>query len=154
MTAIWMSAQARRRLEVEMVELMSHRDFDATSEDYDDQVVAAWLARKARIREIHNLLTDAVVGQDPPDDGVAEPGMVLTIRYDDTDDVETFLLGVRGAEDIDVEVYSLKSPLGSALAGARPGEQRSYPRPNGSSQPVTLLSAVPFATHLLQQARA
>ena len=54
MTAVWMSAQARRRLEVEMVELMSHRDFDATSEDYDDQVVAAWLARKDK--DNHNLI--------------------------------------------------------------------------------------------------
>jgi transcription elongation factor GreA len=42
-----------------------------------------------------------------PDDGIAEPGMVLTVRFDDTGDIETFLPGVRGAELGDVEVYSV-----------------------------------------------
>ena len=53
---------------------------------------------QARIQQIHDLLVNAVVGEDPPNDGIAEPDMVLTIRYDDTGDTETFLLGVRGAE--------------------------------------------------------
>lgn len=94
------------------------------------------------------MLLNAVVGEDPPDDGIAEPGMVLTVRYDDTGDIETFLLGARGAEYGDVEVYSTNSPLGSAIAGARPGERRTYVLPSGVGRSVTLLDAVPYGVHL------
>ena len=34
--------------------------------------------------------------------------MVVTVRYDDTGDTETFLLGVRGAEYVDMDVYSVQ----------------------------------------------
>jgi hypothetical protein len=34
--------------------------------------------------------------QDPLDGGIAEPGTVLTIRDDETADIEAFLPGVRG----------------------------------------------------------
>ena len=94
-----------------------------------------------------------MVGEDPPDDGIAEPGMVLTVRYDDTGEIETFLLGVRGAEDADIDVYSMQSPLGSAIAGARPGEQRTYSIPSGANLPVTLLKAVPYGMHTPKPAR-
>ena len=73
--------------------------------------------------------------------------MVLTVRYDDTGEIETFLLGVRGAEDADIDVYSMQSPLGSAIAGARVGEQRTYSIPSGANLPVTLLKAVPYGMH-------
>ena len=102
-------------------------------------VTAVQRGWQARIQQIHDLLVNAVVGEDPPDDGIAEPGMVLTIRYDDTGDTETFLLSVRGAEYGDIEVYSNQSPLGAAIAGARPGERRSYTLPSGATLTVTLL---------------
>ena len=70
--------------------------------------------------------------------------MVLTVRYDDTGDVETFLLGVRGVEDAEIDVYSMRSPLGSAIAGAHVGERRSYSVPAGCPGTVTLLKAVPL----------
>ena len=80
--------------------------------------------------------------------------MVLTVRYDDTGEIETFLLGVRGAEDADIDVYSMQSPLGSAIAGARVGEQRTYSIPSGANLPVTLLKAVPYGMHTPKFARA
>lgn len=92
-------------------------------------------------------MINAVVGEDPPDDGIAEPGMVLTIRYDETGDTETFLLGVRGAEYGDMDVYSNQSPLGAAIEGARPGERRTYTLPSGAALTVTLLEAVPYGIH-------
>ena len=76
--------------------------------------------------------------------------MVLTVRYDDTGEIETFLLGVRGVEDADIDVYSMQSPLGRAIAGARPGEQRTYSIPSGANLPVTLLKAVPHGMHATQ----
>jgi transcription elongation GreA/GreB family factor len=122
--------------------------------DYDDNLVARHVARRVRIRQIQDLLTNAVVGEDPPDDGFAEPGMVLTVRYDDTGEIETFLLGVRGVEDADIEVYSMQSPLGRAIAGARPGAQRTYSIPSGANLPATLLKAVPYGVHLPHSRRA
>ena len=99
------------------------------------------------MQEIHDLLIHAVVGDDPPNDGVAEPGMVVTIRYDATGDTNTFLLGVLGAEFADIEVYPIQSQLGAAIAGARPGERRTYRLPDGGAIAVTLLSAVPYGLH-------
>jgi transcription elongation factor GreA len=94
-------------------------------------------------------LINAVVGEDPPNDGsIAEPGMVVTIRYDATGDVDTFLLGVHGAEYADMEVYSIESPLGAAIVGARPGQQRTYSLLSGATLTVTLLKAVPYGLHM------
>ncbi|MDA0565703.1 GreA/GreB family elongation factor [Streptomonospora sp. S1-112] len=102
-------------------------------------------ARKARVARIQELLKDAVVGEAPPDDGVAEPGMVLTVDYGDGGEPETFLLGVRDrAAEEDITVYSPESPLGAALLGARQGERRSYRAPNGRTVTVTLLRATPY----------
>jgi len=103
---------------------------------------------EVRIQQIHDLLINAVVGEDPPNDGIAEPGMVLTVRYDATGDTDTFLLGVHGAEYADMTVHSIQSPLGAAIAGARPGERRTYRLPTGATLAVTLLKAVPYGLHI------
>jgi transcription elongation factor GreA len=150
---IWMTRQAHTRLQTELATLRSRPSIEVPDDfmDYDNNLVAAHRARQMRIRQIHDLLAEAIVGEDPDDDGVAEPGMVLTVRYDDTGEIETFLLGVRGAEDADVEVYSVSSPLGRAITGARPGEQRTYSIPSGTNLPVTLLHAVPYGMHLAKR---
>ena len=152
---VWMTRQAHTRLKAELAALRSRPNIEVPEDfmDYDDNLVANYTARQARIRQIQDLLTNAVVGEDPPDDGIAEPGMVLTVRYDDTGEIETFLLGVRGVEDADIDVYSMQSPLGSAIVGARPGEQRTYSIPSGANLPVTLLKAVPYGMHAPKPAR-
>jgi transcription elongation GreA/GreB family factor len=137
---VWMTQQTKDRLLAELTEL-SEPHIGSGSADITEQQ-----ARQARIHQIHDLLSVAVVGEDPPDDGVAEPGMVLTVRYDD-DDTETFLLGVRDDDQSGLEVYSPQSPLGKAITGARPGEQRSYQVPSGANVTVTLLEAVPYSQH-------
>ena len=78
----------------------------------------------------------------------------MTIRYDVTGDTETFLLGVRGAEYGDMEVYSSQSPLGAAIALAGPGERRTYILPNGATLTVTLLKAVPYGIHTADSCNA
>lgn len=144
---LWMTREAQTRLKSELAALRSRPSVEVPDDfmDHDEDHVANYAARQARIRQIQDLLNNAVVGENPPDDGIAEPGMVLTVRYDDTGELETFLLGIRGAEDADIDVYSMQSPLGRAIAGARPGEQRTYTIPNGASLPVTLLKAVPYS---------
>ena len=79
---VWLTPEAHRRLRAELTELRATR------------TPAADVERDARVRHIQELLSNAVVGQDPPDDGIAEPGMVLTVRYDEFGDTETFLLGL------------------------------------------------------------
>ncbi|KJK48931.1 elongation factor GreAB [Lentzea aerocolonigenes] len=132
---LWLTPQAHHRLRNELTALLA----PAPGQRVPDRT------RDLRIREISDLLTNAVVGEDPPDDGIAEPGMVLTVRFDDTGETETFLLGVRGAEHGTIEVYSADSPLGTAVHGARPGEQRAYRVPSGATVRVTLLNAVPYS---------
>jgi transcription elongation factor GreA len=94
---VWMTPQAHTRLQTELAALRSHPTVEVPDDfmDYDDHLVTAHLARRARMRQIQALLSKAVVGEDPAGDGVAEPGMVLTVRFDDTGETETFLLGVR-----------------------------------------------------------
>ena len=144
---VWISAQAHQRL---LRELAALRELLATAIDNgetDENAAAVRRARQARIQRIHELLFDAAVGEDPPDDGIAEPGMVVTLRYDDTDDTETFLLGVRGEEYADMDVYSVQSPLGAAILGARCGQRRTYTSPVGATVAVTVLKAVPHGMH-------
>jgi transcription elongation factor GreA len=102
--------------------------------------------QEARIRQIQELLRTAQVGVPPADDGVVEPGMVVTISYDgDDEDQETFLLGSR-EEGVhgSLQVYSPQSPLGQAILGATRGESREYTLPNGRTQKVSVLDANPF----------
>lgn len=118
---VWMTSHAHDRLRTELHELLTRRHIESPEEDSGDYArnQALHSARQARIRRIYHLLSNALIGRNPPDDGIAEPGMVVTVRYDDTRQVETFLLAVREAEDSEMEVYSVQSPLGSAIAGAR-----------------------------------
>ncbi|MER7077125.1 Transcription elongation factor, GreA/GreB family [Saccharopolyspora kobensis] len=133
----WLTKEAHARLRAELDDLLARRTESEGEEEAQ---------RRARIREIQELLRDAVVGEAPPDDGIAEPGMVLTVRFEDGD-TETFLLGARGGADDDLDVYSPESPLGAALSGAKQGERRTYAVPNGGTAEVTLVRAVPYGQH-------
>ena len=77
---VWISEQAYERLQQELATLRQLCAAGAGVEDRDDNTAAIQRARQARIQQIHDLLINAVAGEDPPDDGVAEPGMVVTIR--------------------------------------------------------------------------
>lgn len=143
-TPIWLTRQAHDQLRSELAGLLAaDATGDSESADPDDRVTARH-RRLTRIAHIRDLLSHAVFGEDPPDDGIAEPGMVLTVRYDEAGETETFLLGNRDAAHGELEVYSPDSPLGAALTGARRGEQRAYRVPNGAEIRVTLLEAVPY----------
>ena len=146
-TRVWISPQAHERLHRELGTLRFLFSAGVADGDTDDNAAVVRRAWEKRIQQIHDLLINAVVGEDPPNDGTAEPGMVVTIRYDATGDTDTFLLGVHGAEFADIAVYSVESPLGAAIAGARPGERRTYRLPDGAALAVTLLEAVPYGLH-------
>ena len=100
-----------------------------------------------RIRQLEDMLRRAEVGETPANDGVVEPGMVVTYKFvgDDDDEAETFLLGAREIEPDGLKVYSPQSPLGSAINGTKKGDTVAYEAPNGKELTVTILDAVPFS---------
>ena len=97
---------------------------------------------EARIRQLTQLLETATIGETPPDDGVVEPGMVVTVEM--FGDEETFLLGSREITDDAVHVFSEKSPIGAAVNGAKVGDVVSYQAPNGKSVEVKVLATKPY----------
>lgn len=136
--AVWMTPEAQERLTRELHELNVARSHSATEGARLD----------ARIREVETLLRQAEVGS-KPDDGLVEPGMEVTVRFDTDGASHTFLIGTRQllADDpsITVDVYSPSSPLGEAIIGAYPGQKASYLAPNGATVGVEILAAKPFA---------
>ena len=97
---------------------------------------------EARIRQLAQLLENATVGATPPDDGIVEPGMVVTI--DLLGDEEVFLMGSREIADGSMQVYSEKSALGAAINGKKIGDTVSYEAPNGKTFEVTIKGAKPY----------
>ena len=154
----WLTQEAHDRLQHELDELVAHRpviaaEINARREEGDLKENGGYHAardeqakQEARIRHLQEILRSAQVGVPPADNGVVEPGMVVTIAYDgDDDDRETFLLGSR-EEGVhgSMQVYSPQSPLGQAILGASRGESREYILPNGRVQKVAVLDAKPF----------
>jgi len=99
---------------------------------------------EARIRQLTQLLENVTVGHAPADDGIVEPGMVVTVEL--FGDKLVFLLGSREiADDSDLEVYSEKSPLGKAILDLKAGDVTSYRDPKGNEIEVKVLNAKPYA---------
>ena len=102
--------------------------------------------RESRIRQLRQLLENAQVGEAPTStDGTITPGMVVTV--DLAGEEMTFLLGSREVGgDTDLDVYSEKSPLGSAILGRKVGDESSYTAPNGTDVSLRILAAEPFTS--------
>ena len=98
---------------------------------------------EGRVAQLEQMLEKAEVGQ-AADDGTISPGFKVSYRFEDDDDVETFLLGAREMADDDIQVFSPQSPLGSALIGARIGDTVSYQAPNGKHLQVVIVDAGPY----------
>ena len=100
---------------------------------------------EARISQLQHILASARVGEPPRTEGVVGPGMTVTVRFERDDDEVTFLLASREESGAPIDVYSPKSPLGSAINGKKVGEKATYTLPNGRSATVEILDAVPYA---------
>jgi transcription elongation factor GreA len=101
---------------------------------------------EARIRQLEDMLRKAQVGETPPDDGIVEPGMTVTVRFVGDTDTEEFLFGAREMADLHPEltVYSPQSPMGQAINGRRRGDAVDFVAPNGKELKVEIVDAVPF----------
>ena len=155
----WLTQEAYDRLSRELEQLIAHRpmlakEINDRREEGDLRENGGYQAareeqgkQEGRILQLQDMLRRAVVGAAPADDGVVEPGMVVTVAFGDpaAGDTETFLLGSReAAETSGVAVYSPQSPLGTALVGHREGSVVEYATPNGKTMKVTIVSAKPF----------
>ena len=153
----WLTQEAHDRLKAELDFLSGTgrldiaKKIEAAREEGDLRENGGYHAAKeeqgkqeARIRQLQQLLERAKVGEAPPDDGVVEPGMIVTIRL--AGDEMRFLLGSRevAGDGADLDVYSERSPLGEAINGKRAGDRVSYTAPNGNDIPVEIVAAKPF----------
>jgi transcription elongation factor GreA len=156
-TASYLTQEAFDRLKAELDQLSGvgrteiAKRIEAAREEGDLKENGGYHAAKeeqgkmeARIRQLTQLLENATVGTKPADDGVVEPGMVVTVEMFG-DDMQ-FLLGSREiADGSDLEVYSEKSPLGAAINGKTIGDTASYQAPNGKTIEVSVKAATPYA---------
>lgn len=149
-TSTWLTQDAYDRLTAELAELVGTGAAGADRPEWSEvdrdaaESAADRERRTTRIRRLQDIVATASIVQ-PPDDGVAEPGMVLTVRFADDASTETFLMADREERARgELDVYSVRSPLGAALLGAVPGEHRQYQLPSGGTMTVTLVSAAPF----------
>jgi transcription elongation factor GreA len=151
----WLTQEAYDRLKAELDQLTGPgrseivKRIEAAREEGDLRENGGYHAAKeeqgkqeARIRQLQTLLQRAKVGEAPPDDGIVEPGMVVTAKVGGQE--MTFLLGSREVAGGDVDVYSEKSPLGEAINGKRTGETASYTAPSGKQIEVTIIEAKPY----------
>jgi len=101
--------------------------------------------QEARVRQLEDMLRRAEVGETPPNDGVVEPGMVVTVDFGGGD-TEKFLLGAREnlGEGDELTVYSPQSAMGAAINGKSKGDSVSYTTPNGKELTVEIVDAVPY----------
>lgn len=97
-----------------------------------------------RITQLQDMLQRAKVGETPPDDGIVEPGMKVTVRFPALGQEQSFLLGAREMADEDLEVFSPQSALGEAINGSKKGDTVSYQAPSGKMIDVEILDAVPY----------
>jgi transcription elongation factor GreA len=155
----WLTQEAYDQLKAELEHLSGSarsdiaKKIEAAREEGDLRENGGYHAAKEeqgkqelRVRQLQQLLENAKVGEAPPDDGIVEPGMVVTIAFDgDESDTLTFLMASREYASGDVETYSPQSPLGKGVNGKKVGEEASYELPNGKKAMVTILNAKPYA---------
>jgi transcription elongation factor GreA len=98
---------------------------------------------EARIRVLTELLRTATVGNAPESHGVVEPGTVVTANI--LGDKSVFLIGSREiVGDSDLDVYSVGSPLGTAILGLKVGDHTTYTAPNGKEISVEIVKVATY----------
>ncbi|MBC2932843.1 transcription elongation factor GreA [Nocardioides sp. zg-1228] len=155
---IWLTQEAYDKLQAELEDLKGPKRqeiierISAARDEGDLKENGGYHAAKdeqgkqeARIRQLEDMLRKAEVGETPPNDGVVEPGMVVTVDFGGGDH-EKFLLGAREnlSEGDELDVYSPQSAMGAAINGRSRGDEVTYTAPNGKELSVTIVDAEPY----------
>ena len=136
---VWLTEETYDRARIELAMLRMEQATGSRRGGVDEE------QRLRRMRRLQELISSASIGRVPPDDGVAEPGMVLTVRYEADGLTDRFLMADREeSPDDELWICSPDSPLGAALLGAQVGDRREFSVPGGGMTAVTLVSAVPY----------
>jgi transcription elongation factor GreA len=156
-TVTWLTQEAYDRLKSELDQLSGTgrieiaKKIEAARAEGDLRENGGYHAAKdeqgqmeGRIRQITYILENSRVGEPPRTDGVVGPGMTVTVRFTRDEDEVTFLLASREESGAPIDVYSPRSPLGSAISGKKVGESATYTLPNGRASTVEILEAVPY----------
>lgn len=140
----WLSPHTYEQVRHELDRLLlSHRAGIGACDGADADAWARHQWRDRRIRQLQELLLTARIAGAPPDDGIAEAGMILTVRFDGAAETDTVLLA-DGDPTAATDVYSCSSPIGRALLGARAGDTRTCLLPDGHELSITVLAAKPY----------
>ena len=153
----WLTPEAHARLQATLEDLTGPvradivKKIEAARDEGDLKENGGYHAAKdeqgqieGRIRQLQYILENARVGEPPRTEGVVGPGMTVTIRFAGDEDEVTFLLASREESGAPIDVYSPRSPLGSAISGKKVGETATYNLPNGRAATVEILEAVPY----------
>lgn len=156
-TTTWLTQESYDRLTAELAELEGParieiaKKIEAAREEGDLKENGGYHAAKdeqgkieARIRQLTQMLRNAVVGEPPANDGTVAPGTLVTAVI--AGDESTFLLGNReiAADAEDLDVYPESSPIGQAIMGLKAGDSTTYTAPSGRDISVKITKVAVF----------
>ena len=110
----------------ELGDLSENGDYDAAKNEQG--------LNEARIRQIEQILKNAVVVEQTGDADVVAAGTIVEIRMDGDEDTTEYLVGSIEERHDTYDVLSTGSPLGQALLGRAPGDVVTYEAPKRAFQ--------------------
>lgn len=114
----YLEGDARKKVIEAIATARAHGDLSENAEYHASKEQQGF--QEARVRQIRQMLENVEIIE-AGDDGVAKPGVLITIRTGE-DDPETYLLGSREERGTGHDVLTPESPLGQALLGHSAGE--------------------------------
>ncbi len=121
------STTRRQELSLAIERAREHGDIKENA-DYDAAKNEQGI-NEARIRQLEEMLKNAVVIDANTAGDVVEPGTVVELRYKGDADVSTYLVGSIEERNEKYDVLSTNSPIGTAIVGKGPGETVTYQGP-------------------------
>ena len=112
-------------------DIKENADYDAAKNEHG--------LNEARIRQLEQMLKNAVVIDANTSGDVVEAGTVVDLRYQGDDDVLTYLVGSIEERNEKYDVLSTNSPIGMAILGKGPGDTVTYQGPKREMS-VTVVS--------------
>jgi transcription elongation factor GreA len=102
-------------------DIKENADYDAAKNEHG--------LNEARIRQLEQMLKNAVVIDASTAGDVVEAGTLVDIRYEGDDDLMTYLVGSIEERNEKYTVLSTNSPIGMAILGKGPGATVTYQGP-------------------------
>jgi transcription elongation factor GreA len=117
----------RRELSLAIERAREHGDIKENA-DYDAAKNEQGI-NEARVRQLEQMLKNAVVIDANTAGDIVEPGTIVDLRYVGDDDLLTYLVGSIEERNDKYDVLSTNSPIGMAILGKSPGDTVTYQGP-------------------------